>query len=522
MRNRTLRRLAPASVLGLLLVTVPAGSATAQARQTQDVAGWEIPRMPPPTPITPEEYRARRTALTDSLGDGVYVIFGAQPPAQDYLPYQQQPAFRYLTGIVEPGASLILVRTGPVLEERLFVQPKDPSREVWEGARLGPEAATQMTGVPAQESDRAIAVLDSLFQRHNRLFAVDPPPRDVSLDTELSWAQQVLSRVVARHPNVNVQSMSRTLQSIRAKKSAAELDRIRRATYISAEAHREAIRATAPDMNEFEIAALVEYVFTRHGGDGPAYASIVGSGPNSTTLHYNESSRCMSSGEVLLFDVGAYYDGYASDVTRTVPVNGRFTPEQRNIYETVLAAQKAAEAQLRQGARWADLNRAATAELAAGLAKHGLIDAPDATYDCRGGAGGKCPQLRLFYMHGLGHGVGLEVHDPDISQSVSFQPGSAVTIEPGLYIRSDVFDFLPDTPGNRAMIQRLRPVVERYANIGVRIEDVYIFDENGIERASRGAPREIDEVEALMKESAAAAAGRRADIVAWQCPRPRA
>jgi Xaa-Pro aminopeptidase len=365
-------------------------------------------------------------------------------------------------------------------------------------------------------------VLDSLLMENNALFALATPQANAATADELSFDQQVLTRVAAKFPHVQMKSAARTLGSLRAKKSPAELDRLRRATYVSAEAHRQAMMATEPAMNEFEIRALVEYNFLRFGGDGPAYASIVGSGPNSTTLHYNADNRCMNDGEVLLFDVGAYYAGYAADVTRTIPINGKFTPEQRAIYEIVLAAQKAAEQQIKQGARWSELNNAANAQLTSGLARLGLIDGPEATYEC----GTKelprsCQQVRLFYMHGLGHGVGLEVHDPDISTSAGFQPGSAVTIEPGIYVRADAFDYLPDTPENRALIQRLRPTLQRYANIGVRIEDVYIYDQNGVERASRGAPREIDEVEALMKEAAPAVAGRRSDVVAWRCPRVR-
>jgi Xaa-Pro aminopeptidase len=278
------------------------------------------------------------------------------------------------------------------------------------------------------------------------------------------------------------------------------------------------MQTAEPRMNEFEIRAMVEYFFLRNGGDGPAYASIVGSGPNSTTLHYNADDRCMNDGEVLLFDVGTYFDGYAADVTRTIPVNGRFTTEQRAIYEIVLAAQKAAESRIRPGATWTELNDAANAEIANGLARLGLIDSPDATYDCGTAASPRsCRQHRMFYMHGLGHGVGLEVHDPDISTSAGFQPGSAVTIEPGIYVRADAFDWLPDSPANRAMAARLRPALERYVSVGVRIEDVYIFSDNGVERASRGAPREIDDVEALMRQPAPTSE-RRADVVAWRCP----
>lgn len=489
--------------------------------QTESALAWRIPELAPPEPVRPEEFAARRKALTDSLGDGVYLVLGAPAPAHDYLPYQQTSEFRYLVGIEEPDAALVLVRSGGRLEERVFVQPRDPSREVWEGARLGPDGARALTRMPAEPVRRLDAVVDSLLRRSSVLLTSAPVAEREA--RTLSHEQQVVARLTTAHPGVTVKSMQQLVQTLRARKSPAELDRIRRATYISAEAHRQAMQAAQPGMNEFEIAALVEYFFRRNGGNGPAYASIVGSGPNATTLHYNANDRCMNDGEVLLFDVASYFDGYASDITRTVPVNGRFTPEQRGIYEVVLAAQKAAERQIRQDATWQQLNQAASAELANGLAKLGLIDAPDATYDCgSGGALTQCAQLRLFYMHGLGHGVGLEVHDPDISYAASFQPGSAVTIEPGIYVRADAFDYLPDTPGNRAMIQRLRPTLERYANIGVRIEDVFIFDYDGrVERASRGAPREPDEVEALMKEEAPAVSGRRADVVGWRCPRVR-
>ncbi|MEX2283889.1 MAG: aminopeptidase P family protein [Gemmatimonadota bacterium] len=498
---------------GLLPVSRPA---VAQ-RSPGSALSWQIPDLGPLLPIRAEEFYARRRALADSIREGVLVVFGARAPAHDYLPYQQNPAFRYLTGIEEPDAVLIMYRTDTQVIERLFVLERNPAREVWEGLRLGPEGARAQTRIDAESNDRALPVLDSLLKQKAVLYALAGVP-DNELGAELSYEEQVIARLIPRHSGLQVRSFARTLSALRAKKSAAELDRIRRATYISAEAHRQAMQATEPRMNEFEIRSLVEYVFLRNGADGPAYASIVGSGPNSTTLHYNADNRCMNAGEVLLFDVGAYFGGYAADVTRTIPINGKFTPEQRSIYDVVLAAQKAAEQRIKPGARWADLNQAARTELSAGLARLRLIDSPDATYDCGSeNRLAKCPQLGLFYMHGLGHGVGLEVHDPDISTAAGFQPGSAVTIEPGLYVRADAFDYLANTPDNRAMIQRLRPALTRYANIGVRIEDVYIFDDNGVERASRGAPREPEEVEALMKQPAPATAGRRADVVAWRC-----
>ncbi|HSJ24391.1 MAG TPA: aminopeptidase P N-terminal domain-containing protein [Longimicrobiales bacterium] len=492
--------------------TSPQGMTPGTAREQ-----WVPPALPPATPIQSSEYAARRQALLDAIDDGVLVVFGSPPPAFDYLPFAQAPDFRYLTGIVEPGGSYIAVKQGGRVEERLFVLPRDPAREQWEGARLGPDGARARTGIPAATNDRFTPVLDSLLRVHGTLYSTTAPPVVRGLDANLSHAQQILARLREVHPQLEVRSVQGAIRQLRGVKSDAELDRIRRAVYISSLAHREAMRSVQPGMNEFELRALVEYFFRRYGAEGPAYGSIVGSGPNSTTLHYQASDRFMEAGDVLLIDAAASYGGYAADVTRTFPVNGRFAAEQRAVYEVVLAAQKAAESQIREGATWSQLNEAASDQLREGLARLGLIDGPDATYDCRGAAGGgACPQFRLWYMHGLGHGVGLAVHDPDISETPGgFRPGSAVTIEPGIYIRPDVLEHLPDTPANRAFIERIRPAVERYRNIGVRIEDVFIFDRTGIERVSAGVPREIDEIEALMSESGLGGIDRRGGIVDW-------
>jgi Xaa-Pro aminopeptidase len=490
-------------------VPVPVSSAVERTE-------WSVPTLAQAAPVSSAEYAARRRALIDGLRDGIFVAFGAPAPAADYLPYEQDPNFRFLTGITEPSAALVIIRSGGQAQEHLFVQPRDPAREVWEGARLGRDGARALTGIPARLIDEFPAFLADAAARQGVIYALERVPDEPSLGDDLTYAQQVLARLRAQRPTLRIENVTPLLAQLRARKSAAELDRIRRAVYISALAHREAMRSAAPGMNEFEIRALLEHFFLRNGSEGPAYSSIVGSGPNSTTLHYRAADRFMNEGEVLLIDAAASYDGYAADVTRTFPVSGRFTPEQREIYEIVLAAQKAAESEIRQGASWVQLNEAANRELAAGLARLELIESETATYDCQlGGSIGQCPQLRLWYMHGLGHGVGLAVHDPDISNIAGFQPGSAVTIEPGIYIRRDALDFLPDTERNRALVQRLRPVMQRYVDIGVRIEDVYIFDENGVERASAGVPREIEEIESLMREPGIDAATRRAEIVEW-------
>jgi Xaa-Pro aminopeptidase len=503
----------------LLLLTLVVGGCAAAPAVGPGPAGpaaWELPRLPAPEPIGREEYAARRAALAAQLQDGVLLVLGEPETEYDYLPFAQLPNFRYLTGITEPGAALVMTVRGGAVNERLFVLPRDPAREVWEGVRLGAEGARALTAIPAWEIGAMEAAIDSLLASGGRLYTTAGEPHRGQLLEPHSPGQQVVERLRARHPAVQVVQVAPLVEALRAEKSATELDLIRRAIHISVLAHRAAMRTVQPGMNEFEIQALVEYHFRRNGAERPAYSSIVGSGPNSTTLHYRDADRFMSAGEVLLIDVGASYRGYAADITRTMPVNGTFSPEQRAIYQIVLDAQKAAEARVRPGATWAELNQAAEAVIAEGLARLGLIESPDATYLCRSPRFGTvCPQYRLYYMHGLGHGIGLHVHDPEVSYSPrGFQPGSTFTIEPGIYVRADALDHLPDSPENRAMAARLRPVLNRYVNIGVRIEDDYILTAGGLERVSAGVPREMDEIEALMREPRLDPE-RRAEIVEW-------
>jgi Xaa-Pro aminopeptidase len=515
---------APYSLALALCAAVSACAPTPSARPAAApvlVANdWQAPALAPAAPIAPEEYARRRAALAAGMRDGVLLAMGSQEPELDYLPYAQNANFRYLTGIVEAGAALVIEKSGGAVRELLFVQPRDPAREVWEGARLGAEGAQARTGIPSRAADRLLPTLDSLLARHRVLHTPAMlPVAEAMQGRTLTHEQQVLTGLRARHASLEIVNVGAALQLLRAAKSPAEQDLIQRAVAISVLAHREAMRAVQPGMNEFEIQALVEYVFRRNGAERPAYSSIVGSGPNSTTLHYRDADRFMHDGEVLLIDVGASYRGYAADITRTMPVNGRFSPEQREIYELVLGAQKAAEGRLRPGATWAELNAAVDRVIAEGLARLGLIDAPDATYRCERGrftdARGTCQQFRLFYMHGLGHGIGLDVHDPDPSYAGPFRPGSMFTIEPGVYVRADALDYLPDTPENRAMIERRRAALQRYRNIGVRIEDNYLVTADAYERLSAGVPREIDEVEALMRQPSLGDATRRPELVDW-------
>jgi Xaa-Pro aminopeptidase len=253
-------------------------------------------------------------------------------------------------------------------------------------------------------------------------------------------------------------------------------------------------------MNEFEVQALIEYDFRRNGADRPSFSSIVGSGPNSTTLHYSTDDRYIEKNDMIVMDIGASFRGYAADVTRTVPASGTFSPIQRDIYSAVRAAQAAAEKAGVVNGSGRAMSQAADASLDESLSKLGLIEAPGATYDCDAASARQCSERSLYYMHGLGHGIGLDVHDPGASSaSGTLVPGSAFTIEPGIYVRSNLLDIIPKTPRNQALFTKIGASVRKYADIGVRIEDDYVVTPSGIEWISR-APREISEIEAMMKE----------------------
>jgi Xaa-Pro aminopeptidase len=450
-----------------------------------------------------QEYRQRREALAGRLPDGVLLAIGAPEPEHDYLQFYQAPSFYYLTGFAEPGAALVMVKRGAAVSTTMFVQPRIPAQEVWSGNRLGTEGVARLMGTAAQPAPRLRAALDSLLRTGLPLQVVGDIRAEDSGNDEariLSADEQFVESLRRKHPGLRVQAVNGVVEQLRGTKSPTELAFIRQAVDITVRAHNEALRALEPGRNEFELQALIEYTFRRNGADRPSFASIIGSGPNSTTLHYNANDRFIEPGDVVVMDIGASYKGYSADVTRTLPANGTFSPEQRAIYQLVRDAQAAAERQAKVGAPAGRMSDSASATLAGGLTRLGLIESPSARYDCEfDGARRECPQLMLYYMHGLGHGIGLEVHDPDQYYfSGVIRPGSAFTIEPGVYVRANVLDVLPDTPRNRALIARLRPAVDRYKNIGVRIEDDYIVTDRGVEWISR-APREIGEVEQLMR-----------------------
>jgi Xaa-Pro aminopeptidase len=470
------------SLLGLL---VPAG-----------LLAQEIPSA---------EYAARRDSLAAHLDSGVVVAFGAPDPVSIER-WKQLPAFRYLTGFLEPNAALVLVKQGNSTHGLLFTASRDPRRVLYDG--FPPDSATvaRQTGLDVRSLPAVRPTVDSLVGLGLPVYDLrDFATADAVGQDSLTRGARFLADLVARHPGplIQVRDAHPILDSLRARKSPAELAQLRRAITITVGSLRQAMRSVKPGMWEYEIEALIEGGFRRAGADGPSFGSIVGSGPNSTQYHYERNDRRMQAGDVVVMDVGAAYHGYAADVTRTVPVSGRFTREQRAIYQLVRDAQAASERVAKPGASWQAWRDSARMVEARGLARLGLIESAGATFDppwaeqCTTKPA-NCTQAFLYMAHGLGHGIGLEVHDSPrpYTGTGTFEVGNVITIEPGVYISTKLLDMLPDTPKNRASLAMVRQVVVRYQNIGVRIEDDYLITPNGVEWLSK-APREVQEIEAL-------------------------
>ncbi len=462
---------------------------------------------PAPAQIAPDDYAARRAALAAPLDSGVVIAFGAVEPVNYWPTFFQLPAFQYLTGFSESDAALVMVKRKGAVTETMFVPPRDPMNERFNGVRSGAEDLQGKIGIAGRDIAQLRPDIDSLANSGLPFYVVpDLQTGDYVTEDSLTRGARFLSVLRQTHPWLVMHLLDTTVARMRARKSPAEIALLRKAAEISARAHQEAMKATAPGCGENEIQALLDGTFRRLGGDRPGYGSIVASGPNALTLHYMEDSRVMQDGELILIDAATSFDHYSADVTRTLPVSGRYTPEQRDIYQLVRDAQEAYVRQIKPGASLSVVTDSGRQVVSKGLVRLGLIESAAATFD--GPAGMRCPpegcpQRGLYVYHGYGgHGIGLEVHDPVQYYDApnEFRSGDVFTVEPGLYFSPSLLASLPDTPKNRAMLAKIGPAFKKYQGIGVRIEDDYALTDAGLEWLSAGAPREIVEVEALMRQ----------------------
>jgi len=434
------------------------------------------------------EYSRRRKRLMDMMGDETVAIIPTAPVnirnRDVEFPFRPDSDFYYLTGYSEPDAVAVLIPDRHHGEFVLFCRERDPLMETWNGRRAGLEGACEIfdanDAFPIEDMDD---ILPGLLEDRERIFYT--MGHDAVFDQRvLGWVNQIRKRA---RTGVNAPdefiSLNHLLHEMRLFKSKSEISVMRKAAKISAIAHRRAMRVCRPGMMEYQIEAELLHEFMTHGARSSAYPSIVGSGENSCILHYTENASEMKDGDVLLIDAGAEFDNYASDISRTFPVNGKFSKEQRQIYELVLEANLAAIAEVKPGNHWNDPHDTAVRILTEGLLLLGILK-------------GKLNALlkekayTKYYMHRTGHWLGMDVHDVGDYKLDGvwrkLEPGMVTTIEPGLY-------FQPHSG-----------LAKKWWNIGVRIEDDVLVTEDGNEVLTRDVPKTVDEIEALMAMGRAA------------------
>jgi Xaa-Pro aminopeptidase len=460
---------------------------------------------------------ARRGRVLEKLDPAtMLILFSPEPKVYSHdvdYEYRQDSTLYYLTGIDQEETVLVMLPGARTRRAVLFVRPPDPRREHWDGHRLTKEEATARSGIEAvyyttefegffqsmmdrrpygyrRSAAEGLAEFEGFFSavagdRARLALLLQPRP---ALGAPLGPAHEFARQIRDRYLGITVQDATDLLWGLRQVKTPYEQKILTRSVEISSEAHRAGMLAAHPGAYEYEVESAIEAVYLRNGAMSWGYPSIVGSGPNATILHYSKSSRRMEANELLLVDAAGSYQYQTGDITRTYPVSGAFNDAQKDIYRLVLAAQEAAMTAARAGNKPADVEAASEAVIKQGLLKLGLIT----------DAGGE--QFRTWYTHGICHFIGMDVHDVgDYQRPLS--AGMAFVIEPGLYIRESALDALEPTPENKAFIERVRPAVKKYQNIGVRIEDSFLLTEAGLKRLSAGVPRTIEEIESFMRRS---------------------
>jgi Xaa-Pro aminopeptidase len=451
-----------------LVLSLSLALASLVAAQASDYPVFESDKLPA------AEYKARRQRLMQQMGPNSVGVFFTNPEQVrnndvDFM-FRGDSDFLYLTGFEEPDAALVLVPGGVVIngkrtDEVLFCNVTDQMSLTWLGYRMGPANAMKLLGLThAEQNTRFEGLLAKIASDANatKLFTTQNVAgaggqRANMIAAFNSWRQGL---------SLQNQSAEAALSRMREIKSPEEIRILRHVINASSRGHIEAMKATRPEMWEYQVAAIVKYVFEVNGCESTGYPPIVGSGPNSTILHYNTNRRQMKAGDIVCMDTAGEYRGYSADITRSFPVSGKFSPEQRAIYEVVLAATDAGIAACKVGASRGSVDSAINKVLGDGLTRLGVISNPG--------------ELRRYYMHGWGHGIGLDVHDPWPADT--FQPGMVFTVEPGIYIKEG------------------SPCDRKWWNIGVRIEDDVLITQGGPENLSASCPRTVEEVERTMAQ----------------------
>ncbi len=433
--------------------------------------------------ISKKEYAARRKDLMSMMADNSIAVVAAaseQVRSKDTLyPYKQSTNFSYLCGFSEPCAVMLLIPNREQGECVLFCRDKDPLRETWDGLRLGPVQAKQTLALddafPIEDIDD---ILPGLLEGKSHIYY--SVGKDKAFDKQLiQWVDEVtLDKESDSEPCCEQVDLDHLLAELRLIKSAAEIKLMRKAADISAEAHCRVMRFCKPGHYEYQLQAEIEHQFMMSGATGPAYTSIVGGGKNACILHYIENQSALKSGDLVLIDAGCEYQNYAADITRTFPVNGKFSAAQAAIYDIVLAAQLAAINTIAPGVTYDQANKTTIAVITQGLVDLGILKGDVSELIAEGA-------YREFYMHSVSHWLGMDVHDVGDykinNQWRVYEAGMLLTIEPGIYIATDN-----------------QNVDKKWRGIAVRIEDDILVTKAGREVLTNGVPKQRDQIESLM------------------------
>jgi len=523
-------------VCGIALGLLAGSSFVVPKASAADAGIWKVA---PPPPVSWERDRVtdltnRRKAAMEQIGEkGILILYAAEP--RNYAgdvdwPYRQENDFFYLTAIPQPGSTLVLIPGAGRIREILFMPPSNPAEENWTGHILTPAEGRKISGIQEIWDARLLngflsalippagAILAEEMQagrggRAGRGRAPDPPvapPVDVNAEfagtiEHVNQGEAQIFMISRGRPaeyrreiefagklmgaGLTVKDATPVFAALRRVKSQRETEILQHAVDITAEAFQRAYAAGVPGAWEYEIQAQFEFTFLRRNAHW-GYPCIVASGVNATTLHYETNKDRMKAGDLLLMDDAAEFDGYSVDVTRTIPVSGKYSKEQAEIYRLVWKAQKAAFQMALPGHTPSggptSVQGAANEVFKEGLFKMGLIT--DVHSD---------QQLRIWFNHGISHGIGLNVHDPGGRE---LQPGMMITVEPGIYIRPDALENLPKTPENEKFIEAVRPAFEKYKGIGVRIEDDVLITTGAPKVISAGIPSKLEDVEATIAQ----------------------